>query len=122
MQRSGGAIETDIAGDRPGLGARIQDVGLRHLVDEAALGKNVKEIGLIGAHESLLQRSGRGWCNRSGVKEKGFGFGGRAGNWFDERDLARWRRCGADRDRWRAHRRLRADRLPALFGPVSYTH
>ena len=50
MQRGRGAVEADIGGDGAGCGARVERLGLRDLVDEAALGQNVKKIGLIGAH------------------------------------------------------------------------
>ena len=65
MQRGRGAVEADIGGDRPSTRERIERVGLRHLVDEAAARENVKEIGLIAAHR-LCSPSG-GWCNRSGA-------------------------------------------------------
>ncbi len=71
MQRGRGAIKADIGGNRARLGARIQCLGFRDLVDEAALGQNIKEIGFIGAHccylgGGLVACVG-GWCNRSGV-------------------------------------------------------
>ena len=133
VQRGRRAVEADIGRDRSGLGARVEVLRLRDLVDEAALGENIKKFGLIGAHGTdhsdgfldgrgwLIASLGRRWCNRSG---QGFnrpgeavaGQGRSAGNRVDERDLARRGRCGAARDRWRGHPGLRADRLPALFG------
>ena len=50
MQRRRGAVEADIGGDGRRTRQRIQRLGLRHLMDEAALGKNVEKIGLVGAH------------------------------------------------------------------------
>ena len=74
MQRGRGAIVADIGGDRPGGGARIQDLGFRDLMDESALGQNAEEIGFVGAHGRAatllvvtLSSFWRGWCNRSGA-------------------------------------------------------
>ena len=50
MQRGRGAIESDIGGDRARLRARVQRLGLRDLMDEAALGQDVEKIGFIRAH------------------------------------------------------------------------
>src|SRR5262245_46604928 len=50
MQRRSGAIKPDIGRDLALLRARIQRFGLRHLVNEAALGQNVEKIGFIRAH------------------------------------------------------------------------
>ena len=71
MQRRRGAIESDIGRDHAGLRARIQRLGLRHLVNEAALGQDVEKIGFIRTHSWVLgQRLVAcvgGWCNRSAV-------------------------------------------------------
>src|SRR4029453_12982700 len=68
VQGRGGAIESDIARNGSGLCPRIQDVRFGHLMNEPALGKDVKEIRLIGAHWSVLGAAlPAAWCNRSGV-------------------------------------------------------
>ena len=44
MQRWRGAVETDIAGDRRLPRQRVERLGLRDLMDEAAVGENVEEV------------------------------------------------------------------------------
>ena len=57
VQRGGGAVEADIGRDRLRFGELVERVRLRHLVDEATLGQNVKEIGFVAAHRpSSLRR------------------------------------------------------------------
>jgi hypothetical protein len=50
MQGVGGAVEADIADDAPRRGEGVEPLGIRDLMDEAALLEDAQQIGTIGGH------------------------------------------------------------------------
>ena len=56
VERRGGAIESDIAGDARRLRQGVECLGFRDLVDEAPRREHAQEFGFIGAHRRALSR------------------------------------------------------------------
>jgi hypothetical protein len=56
MERGGGGVEADIAADRPRRRGGVEPLGIRDLMDEAALVEDVEEVGSVPGHRRRPQR------------------------------------------------------------------